>query len=186
MHFLVTGGAGFIGSHLTEALLKQGHQVTVFDDFNDYYDPVIKRGNLAHVISDIQLVEADIRDAVTVERTFARNQFDAVVHLAARAGVRPSIVDPKLYFTTNIDGTFNLLDACRYHGVNHFVLASSSSVYGVNKKVLKTTSSSGRSPLTLPLSFPVSRSARTMQTCLTSAVPACDSSRFTARASGLT
>ena len=135
MHFLVTGGAGFIGSHLTEALLKQGHQVTVFDDFNDYYDPVIKRGNLAHVISDIQLVEADIRDAVTVERTFARNQFDAVVHLAARAGVRPSIVDPKLYFTTNIDGTFNLLDACRYHGVNHFVLASSSSVYGVNKKV---------------------------------------------------
>lgn len=75
MHFLVTGGAGFIGSHLTEALLKQGHQVTVFDDFNDYYDPVIKRGNLAHVISDIQLVEADIRDAVTVERTFARNQF---------------------------------------------------------------------------------------------------------------
>ncbi|MBT7960264.1 MAG: NAD-dependent epimerase/dehydratase family protein [Akkermansiaceae bacterium] len=135
MHFLVTGGAGFIGSHLTEALLKQGHQVTVFDDFNDYYDPAIKRANVAHIANDIQIIEADIRDAVTVERTFAGNKFDTVVHLAARAGVRPSIVDPKLYFTTNIDGTFNLLDACRYHNVNHFVLASSSSVYGVNKKV---------------------------------------------------
>ena len=135
MHFLVTGGAGFIGSHLTEALLGQGHQVTVFDDFNDYYDPAIKRANVAHIANDIQIIEADIRDAVTVERTFAGNKFDTVVHLAARAGVRPSIVDPKLYFTTNIDGTFNLLDACRYHNVNHFVLASSSSVYGVNKKV---------------------------------------------------
>ena len=135
MHFLVTGGAGFIGSHLTEALLKQGHQVTVFDDFNDYYDPAIKRANVAHIANDIQIIEADIRDAVTVERTFAGNKFDTVVHLAARAGVRPSIVDPKLYFTTNIDGTFNLLDACRYHNVSHFVLASSSSVYGVNKKV---------------------------------------------------
>ena len=135
MHFLVTGGAGFIGSHLSEALLRQGHQVTVFDDFNDYYDPSIKRGNLEHIANEIQLIEADIRDAVTVERTFAGNEFDTIVHLAARAGVRPSIVDPKLYFTTNIDGTFNLLDACRYHGVNHFVLASSSSVYGVNKKV---------------------------------------------------
>lgn len=135
MHFLVTGGAGFIGSHLVEALLAQGHEVTVFDDFNDYYNPEIKRNNLRHVIDRIQVIEADIRDAVTVERTFAGNKFDTVVHLAARAGVRPSIVDPKLYFTTNIDGTFNLLDACRYHGVNHFVLASSSSVYGVNKKV---------------------------------------------------
>ena len=135
MHFLVTGGAGFIGSHLTEILLKQGHQVTVFDDFNNYYDPGSKRNNLSRVANDIQIVEADIRDAVTVERTFASNQFDTVVHLAARAGVRPSIIDPKLYFTTNIDGTFNLLDACRHHGINHFVFASSSSVYGVNKKV---------------------------------------------------
>jgi len=135
MHYLITGGAGFIGSTLVESLLKDGHQITIFDDFNDYYNPQIKRANIAAVSTDIKIVEADIRDAVTVERTFSSGNFDAVIHLAARAGVRPSIVDPKLYFTTNIDGTFNLLDACRYHGVNHFVLASSSSVYGVNKKV---------------------------------------------------
>lgn len=135
MHFLVTGGAGFIGSHLVESLLGDGHEVTVFDDFNDYYDPEVKRGNVAAFLSPVEVVEGDIRDAVLVERTFAGNKFDCVVHLAARAGVRPSISDPKLYFTTNIDGSFNLLDACRHHGVNHFVFASSSSVYGINKKV---------------------------------------------------
>ena len=135
MRVLVTGGAGFIGSHLTEKLVAAGHEVTVLDDFNDYYDPAIKRGNLAEVAGDIRLVVGDIRDAVLVERTFSAGKFDCVVHLAARAGVRPSILQPKLYFTTNIDGTFNLLDACRYHGVGRFVLASSSSVYGVNSKV---------------------------------------------------
>jgi UDP-glucuronate 4-epimerase len=135
MHFLVTGGAGFIGSHLVESLLGDGHEVTVFDDFNDYYDPEVKRGNVAAFLSPVEVVEGDIRDSVLVERTFAGNKFDCVVHLAARAGVRPSISDPKLYFTTNIDGSFNLLDACRHHGVNHFVFASSSSVYGINKKV---------------------------------------------------
>ncbi len=133
--FLITGGAGFIGSHLTESLLKDGHTLTIFDDFNDYYDPNIKWKNIRHVKPDIEVIEGDIRDAVLVERTFAKGNFDTVVHLAARAGVRPSITDPKLYFTTNIDGTFNLLDACRYHGVKQFVFASSSSVYGVNKKV---------------------------------------------------
>ena len=132
---LITGGAGFIGSHLTERLVREGHQVTIIDDFNTYYDPEIKRGNLAAVQSDIQLVEGDIRDAILVERTFAKGKFDQVVHIAARAGVRPSIKDPKLYFTTNIDGTFNLLDACRYHEVGRFTFASSSSVYGINKKV---------------------------------------------------
>lgn len=135
MHFLITGGAGFIGSHLVERLLDQGHQITVFDDFNDYYDPAVKRANLARVIDLITVIEGDIRDAVLVERAFTRGKFDCVVHLAARAGVRPSISDPKLYFTTNIDGTFNLLDACRYHQVRRFIFASSSSVYGVNQKV---------------------------------------------------
>ncbi len=133
--FLITGGAGFIGSHLTESLLADGHEISILDDFNNYYDPSIKWRNLRNVKSDINLIQGDIRDAVLVERTFAKGGFDTVVHLAARAGVRPSISDPKLYFTTNIDGTFNLLDACRYHGVGQFVLASSSSVYGVNKKV---------------------------------------------------
>ena len=135
MKILVTGGAGFIGSHLVERLLDENHDVIVMDDFNDYYDPVIKRQNLNRMLQNIELVEADIRDSVAVERVFARSNLDMVVHLAARAGVRPSITNPKLYFTTNIDGTFNLLDACRYHGVDQFVFASSSSVYGVNKKV---------------------------------------------------
>jgi UDP-glucuronate 4-epimerase len=135
MNFLITGGAGFIGSHLVERLLTAGHKITIFDDFNTYYDPAIKRRNIASVLDRITVIEGDIRDAVLVERTFAAGKFDCVVHLAARAGVRPSISDPKLYFTTNIDGTFNLLDACRYHKVPRFIFASSSSVYGVNKKV---------------------------------------------------
>ena len=135
MHILVTGGAGFIGSHLVEALLQEGHQITIFDDFNHYYNPSLKRQNIARFQSQVAIVEGDIRDAILVERTFAHGQFDAIIHLAARAGVRPSIQSPKLYFTTNIDGTFNLLDACRHHGVDDFIFASSSSVYGVNKKV---------------------------------------------------
>lgn len=134
-NILITGGAGFIGSHLTESLLADGHRVTVLDDLNDYYDPAFKLQNIARFRDRIELVQADIRDAVTVERTFAAGNFDSVVHLAARAGVRPSITDPKLYVTTNIDGTFNLLDACRYHKVKQFIFASSSSVYGVNKKI---------------------------------------------------
>lgn len=132
---LITGGAGFIGSHLTERLLSDGWQVTVFDDFNDAYDPSIKRQNLVEVLDDIELIEGDIRDAVLVERVFMRGKFDLVVHLAARAGVRPSILQPKLYMTTNIEGTFNLVDACRHHEVQNFIFASSSSVYGVNCKV---------------------------------------------------
>lgn len=134
-HYLITGGAGFIGSHLAERLIKDHHKVTVIDNFNDYYDPAIKHQNIAAIRDKINLIEGDIRDAILVERTFAKGQFDQVIHIAARAGVRPSIQDPKLYFTTNIDGTFNLLDACRYHGVKRFTFASSSSVYGINKKV---------------------------------------------------
>ncbi|MEM9080671.1 MAG: SDR family NAD(P)-dependent oxidoreductase [Verrucomicrobiota bacterium] len=134
-NILITGGAGFIGSHLAESLLADGHQVTIFDDFNDYYDPAIKESNIIPIRDQVTLIQADIRDAVAVERAFAAGNFDTIIHLAARAGVRPSICDPKLYVTTNIDGTFNLLDACRYHNVKHFIFASSSSVYGVNKKV---------------------------------------------------
>ncbi len=133
--FLVTGGAGFIGSHVVESLLADGARVTVIDDFNDYYDPAIKHRNVAGFVNDVELVRGDIRDPALVERLFARGKFDTVIHLAARAGVRPSILDPKSYVTTNIDGTFNLLDSCRHNEVKRFVFASSSSVYGINKKV---------------------------------------------------
>lgn len=132
---LVTGGVGFIGSHLCEALLAQGDDVVVIDDFNNFYDPSIKHANIAAIRERITLVEGDIRDAGLVDSLFARHRFDKIFHLAARAGVRPSISDPRLYVSTNVDGTLNLLEACRKNGVKHFVFASSSSVYGVNKKV---------------------------------------------------
>jgi UDP-glucuronate 4-epimerase len=132
---LVTGGAGFIASHLCEALLAEGAEIVVVDDFNDFYNPEIKRGNIAGFRDRITLIEGDIRDVALVESIFSNHKFDKVFHLAARAGVRPSIDDPRLYVSTNIDGTLNLLEGCRKSGVKHFVFASSSSVYGVNKKV---------------------------------------------------
>ncbi len=135
MKVLVTGGAGFIGSHTVEKLLSLGHSVSVIDDFNDYYDPAIKRANLAAVIKDIALHEVDIRDAQAVERVIRDGQFDAIIHLAARAGVRPSIQQPRLYLETNIVGTFNLLEAARKAAVGRILFASSSSVYGLTKEI---------------------------------------------------
>ena len=132
---LVTGGAGFIGSHLTEALVAAGHEVVILDDFNDYYDPAVKEKNIAGLQGKIEVVRGDISDDAVVVETFSKHQFDGVFHLAARAGVRPSIANPRLYFSTNMDGTLNLLEACRHYGVKFFVFASSSSVYGVNTKV---------------------------------------------------
>ncbi len=135
MRVLITGGAGFIGSHTVERLLAGGHDVAVLDNFNDYYDPAIKRENLRAVSDRITLVEGDLREKADVERAYAAAPLDAVIHLAARAGVRPSIEQPELYIDTNIKGTFNLLEAAKRHGVKRFVFASSSSVYGVNKKI---------------------------------------------------
>lgn len=132
-HFLVTGGAGFIGSHLTEALETAGHRVTILDDFNDYYDPAIKAANVSRTVAEI--VKGDIRDTALVDRIFAERRLDGIFHLAARAGVRPSIENPRLYFAVNVDGTLNLLESARRHGVRDFIFASSSSVYGVNKKI---------------------------------------------------
>jgi UDP-glucuronate 4-epimerase len=135
MNILVTGGAGFIGSHTVERLLAQGHTVTIIDNFNDYYDPAVKRENVRVVKSSIAVLEGDLRDAATAEEAFSQRAFDAVIHLAARAGVRPSIEAPELYIDTNIKGTFHLLEAAKRHGVGKFIFASSSSVYGVNQKV---------------------------------------------------
>lgn len=135
MKILVTGGAGFIGSNLVERLLADGHSVAVLDDFNDFYNPQVKRGNLASAAGRIALHQADIRDAEAVSRIVNSGGFDSIIHLAARAGVRPSITQPKLYIETNVTGTFNLLEAARQAGVKRFINASSSSVYGVLKTV---------------------------------------------------
>ena len=135
MKILVTGGAGFIGSHLVERLLTEDHQVSILDDFNDFYDPAIKHGNLAKVADRISVHRADLRDARAVNEIFHRERFDMIVHLAARAGVRPSIGNAQLYYDTNVDGTLHLLEAARRVGISRFIFASSSSVYGLSKTV---------------------------------------------------
>jgi UDP-glucuronate 4-epimerase len=135
---LITGGAGFIGSHLVDRLLSEGDwRITVVDDFNDFYSPSIKRANICAQLKspNYKLVEADIRDYAALEKAFTETKFDCVVHLAARAGVRPSLKEPRLYVETNINGTMNLLELARQHGIKQFVFGSSSSVYGVNEKV---------------------------------------------------
>lgn len=137
-NILVTGGAGFIGSHLVDHLLAEGDwRVTVVDDFNDFYDPQIKRRNItAHLKNTAYtLFEADIRDKSALAGIFEQAKFDCIVHLAARAGVRPSLEQPLLYAKTNINGTMNLLELAREHGIRQFVFGSSSSVYGINAKV---------------------------------------------------
>jgi UDP-glucuronate 4-epimerase len=136
--FLVTGGAGFIGSHLVDHLLAGGAEhVTIIDDFNDFYDPQIKHANIGAHKGDARyrLVEADIRDRAALEKIFADQPFDCIVHLAARAGVRPSLSQPELYVETNINGTLNLLELARENNIRQFVFGSSSSVYGINAKV---------------------------------------------------
>jgi len=125
MKILLTGGAGFIGSHLLERLLARGDDVAVIDDFNDYYDPALKRRNLPP--GGFRLYERDIRASAEI---VVKEKPDLVVHLAARAGVRPSQKDPALYESVNVAGTLGLLEACRTAGVGRFVFASSSSVYG--------------------------------------------------------
>ena len=135
---LITGGAGFIGSHLVDRLMAEGDwRITVVDDFNDFYDPEIKHANIAMHLSAsrFKLFEADIRDFYSLHEVFREQKFDCIVHLAARAGVRPSLKEPRLYAETNLNGTLNLLELARANGVKQFVFGSSSSVYGENKKV---------------------------------------------------
>lgn len=137
-NILITGGAGFIGSHLVDHILREGQsRVTVADDFNDFYDPAIKRANIAHQIgrADFEIVEADIADSQAIDDLFARARFDMVIHLAARAGVRPSLEAPLVYEEANVRGTYSLLEAARKYSVPRFIFGSSSSVYGINSKV---------------------------------------------------
>src|SRR4030095_7781804 len=135
MRILVTGGAGFIGSHLVESLLTAGHTVAIIDDLNDFYDPQIKRANIAGFAKDVTVYRVDLRDGAAVRNLFHREKFEVIAHLAARAGVRPSIQQPQLYYDTNVIGTLHLLEAARVTGVQRFIFASSSSVYGASKTV---------------------------------------------------
>ena len=138
MNFLVTGGAGFIGSHVCERLLGEGHSVWAFDDLNNFYAPEIKRANLGALqalAKPFEFVQGDLTERREVDELFASTKFDQVIHLAARAGVRPSLEEPALYQRVNVEGTVNLLEAARLRGVKKMIIASSSSVYGVNSKV---------------------------------------------------
>jgi UDP-glucuronate 4-epimerase len=142
MNFLVTGGAGFIGSHVCERLLDQGHAVWSFDDLNPFYAPEVKQQNLRDIAArsgSFTSVEGDLTRPGDIERLF-ETRFDQIIHLAARAGVRPSLDEPALYQRVNVEGTVNLLEAARRHGVKKITIASSSSVYGVNAKVPFTES----------------------------------------------
>jgi len=137
MKILITGAAGFIGSHLAERLVQQGHTIIGLDNFDPFYERSVKEANLAalHNSNNFQLVEGDIRNADQVDTILAPGDIDMIIHLAAKAGVRPSIQDPKTYQDVNINGTMVLLEAARKHDVKNFVFASSSSVYGNNEKV---------------------------------------------------
>jgi UDP-glucuronate 4-epimerase len=137
MRVLVTGAAGFIGSWLTERLLERGDEVVGFDNYDPFYDRAIKEQNLASARANaaFRMVEGDLRERADVDALFGDREFDAVVHLAAKAGVRPSLADPAGYYETNLIGTTNLLEAMREAGCRRLVFASSSSVYGNNRKV---------------------------------------------------
>jgi UDP-glucuronate 4-epimerase len=137
MNILVTGGAGFIGSHICEKLLPKKIEVICLDNFNDCYDPAIKEKNIHDLIEkdNFVLYRNDILDSIALDNIFKKHEIDLVIHLAAIAGVRPSINDASLYSEVNIKGTINLLDCCRRFNVDKFIFASSSSVYGGNQKI---------------------------------------------------
>lgn len=137
MKMLVTGGAGFIGSHLVDSLLAEGHEVLVVDNFDPYYARSVKEQNISHHLESkrYRLIEADIRNRNAVFEIFESYAPEAVIHLAAKAGVRPSLEDPLQYVEVNINGTIHVLDASVKYKVGKFVFASSSSVYGLNEKV---------------------------------------------------
>ena len=138
MNILVTGGVGFIGSHVCEHLLDAGHTVCALDDLNDFYDPAIKQNTLRELQAKAQsfaFVHADITERDELDEVLASMSFDQIIHLAARAGVRPSLEQPALYQRVNVEGATNLLEAARKRGIKKVTIASSSSVYGINSNI---------------------------------------------------
>jgi UDP-glucuronate 4-epimerase len=151
MKILVTGCAGFIGMHTSQYLLNQGHEVVGIDNLNDYYSPQLKLDRLKQIqsLAGFSFQKMDIVDADAINRLFADNAFDRVVHLAAQAGVRYSIINPRAYIDSNITGFFNILEACRHNQIEHLVYASSSSVYGQNTKLPYSESDQVDHPVSL-------------------------------------
>ncbi|MFA5554279.1 MAG: GDP-mannose 4,6-dehydratase [Phycisphaerae bacterium] len=158
MKVLITGAAGFIGSHLTDKLLSEGFEVIGVDNFDDFYDPEIKRKNLTRASQNnrFKLIQADIRDSKQMEQALSGG-IEIIVHLAAKAGVRPSIEQPLLYADVNINGTMVLLESARKNNISKFIFGSSSSVYGNNKKVPFSEDDN--------VDFPISPYAATKKAC---------------------
>ena len=156
---LVTGGAGFIGSHLVDRLLNMGKKVICIDNFDPFYDPEIKKKNIEHNLENMNftLINEDIRNKKKLEEIFEMHSIDKIVHLAARAGVRPSIRDPLLYEDVNIKGTLNLLELCKKYQIKNFIFGSSSSVYGINSKIPFSERD--------PINFPISPYATSKRAC---------------------
>ena len=157
--YLITGGAGFIGSHLADKLLAEGNKVIVIDNFNNFYNPAIKENNIKHNLNNpnYRLERIDIRNQNEVDRIFSENKIDNIMHLAAMAGVRPSIENPKLYIDNNITATLNILECMKKYNIKKMVYASSSSVYGNSKESIFTE--------TLNVSEPISPYAMTKKAC---------------------
>lgn len=158
MKILITGAAGFIGSNLAETLII-GNEIVGMDNFDPFYDRAIKEHNLEELnkADNFHFYEADLLDKQTLERIFSEYEFDAVIHLAAKAGVRPSIKDPIGYSKANIEGTINIFEACRAHNIENVLFASSSSVYGNNEKVPFSEKDN--------VDFPISPYAATKKSC---------------------
>jgi UDP-glucuronate 4-epimerase len=150
MNYLVTGAAGFIGFHVTQRLLSAGHQVVGLDNLNDYYDVHLKRARLNQITSpDFTFIECDLADREAIASLFAQHRFQRVIHLGAQAGVRYSIDNPHAYADANLIGHLNILEGCRHHKIEHLLYASSSSVYGLNRKMPFSTDDSVDHPVSL-------------------------------------
>ena len=151
MKILLTGAAGFIGYHVTERLLAAGHQVTGIDNLNDYYEVSLKQARLARLTphGQFRFQQLDLADRSGMAELFAQGQFQRVIHLAAQAGVRYSLDNPHAYADANLVGHLNVLEGCRHHGIEHLLYASSSSVYGLNRKTPFSTADSVDHPVSL-------------------------------------